>query len=275
MAKRVAFHSLLQNCRVERDERQLPARDEDGREGGEEGRAHLAVPLDAQDLEVDVAPGRRVVGEREPERVGAALRDPAREVLLLALLGELDLLGGEVAHAQLGVQRLERRALDDVDRVDDVAERLGHLAAVRVADHGVAEDLVERDLAREVDAEEDHARDPEEEDVPARLEQARRVEVLEVGRLLGPALDREWPQARREPRVEHVVVLLERELLARELGDGPLVRLVGVAARDPEVVRLALQGGRRRVSSRSTSTSERRMRGRGRTSCSSPSILTK
>ena len=64
-----------------------------------------------------------------------------REVLLLPLLGEQDLPLHEVSNAELSVQRLERRALDHVDRVDNVPERLAHLAAVGISDHGVAEDL--------------------------------------------------------------------------------------------------------------------------------------
>ena len=89
---------------------------------------------------------------------------------------------------------------------------------MRVADHRVAVDLGERHLAGEVDAEQDHARDPEEEDVPAGLEDRGRVEHVEVARLRGPAHDRPRPEAGREPGVEHILVLLERELgVAREL----------------------------------------------------------
>lgn len=78
------------------------------------------------------------------------------------------------------MEDVERSALDDIDRVDNVPERLAHLAAVSVADHGVAEDLVEGDFAGEVHTEHDHAGDPEEEDVPARLEDVGGVEGLEV-----------------------------------------------------------------------------------------------
>ena len=59
-----------------------------------------------------------------------------------------------------------------------VAERLGHLAAVSVADHGVEEDVGEGNLAAELHTHHDHARDPEEEDVPAGLEERVGVERL-------------------------------------------------------------------------------------------------
>ena len=61
-----------------------------------------------------------------------------KETFPLTRLGELDLLLNEVSNAKLSVESLERCTLDNVDRVDDVSERLAHLAAVSVADHGVA-----------------------------------------------------------------------------------------------------------------------------------------
>ena len=67
--------------------------------------------------------------------------------------------------------------------------------------------VAERHLPHEVEAHHHHARDPEEEDVVAGLQDRRRVERRERARLLGPAQRRERPQRRREPGVEHVVVL--------------------------------------------------------------------
>lgn len=63
---------------------------------------------------------------------------------------------------KLLMQGLEVKTLDDVDRVDDVSERLAHLAAVSVTDHRVAVNLFEGHLACEVNAEHGHASDPEE-----------------------------------------------------------------------------------------------------------------
>ena len=42
---------------------------------------------------------------------------------------------------------LERDALDDMKGVDDVAERLGHLAAMGIAHHGMEIHLLEGNLA--------------------------------------------------------------------------------------------------------------------------------
>lgn len=53
-----------------------------------------------------------------------------------------------------------------------------------VADHGVAVDLLEGHLTGELDAKEDHAGDPEEDNVPAGLEERSRIEASDVLRLV-------------------------------------------------------------------------------------------
>ena len=97
--------------------------------------------------------------------------------------------------------------VDDVERVDGVALDLRHLLAVLVGDHRVQVDRPERHLLHEVQPRHHHPRDPEEDDVVPGLEQRRRVEGLELAGLVGPAQRRERPQPRREPGVEHVLVL--------------------------------------------------------------------
>ena len=70
---------------------------------------------------------------------------------------------------------------------------------------------------------EDHTGDPEENNVVASLEYRRRVEGLEVGRLVGPAKRGERPESRREPGVERVVILLPTVALGRH---GAAINLV-------------------------------------------------
>jgi hypothetical protein len=122
----------------------------------------------------------RVSAKSKPQRIRSALRDTLGKVLRLPRPGLGDLLVVQVSSLELLVQRVERASLHDIDRVDDVSERLGHLSAVGVSDHGMAVDLLEGHLAGQVDTEEDHSGDPEEEDVPSGLEQGGRVEVLDV-----------------------------------------------------------------------------------------------
>ena len=69
-------------------------------------------------------------------------------------------------------------AIDDVERVDDIALGLRHLLAFAVAHQAVHVDLAERHVAHELQAEHDHARDPEEDDVEAGDQHAGRVEAL-------------------------------------------------------------------------------------------------
>jgi len=108
--------------------------------------------------------------------------------------------------------------VDQVERVGRVAQRLRHLAALLVADDAGEIDVVERNPlldgragAHEFEAGHDHARDPEEDDVRAGHERARRVEIIDAGGLLlvglGPAHGGKRPQPRGSPRVEHVFLL--------------------------------------------------------------------
>jgi len=52
-----------------------------------------------------------------------------------------------LCHLELGVQLLKGDAIDDVHRVERVAQRLGHLVAVRVPHHRVQVHLLEGHLA--------------------------------------------------------------------------------------------------------------------------------
>ena len=84
-------------------------------------------------------------------------------------------------------QRVGAVGIDDGDGVDAVAEALAHLAALRVADEAVEQHGVERYLVHMLHAGEYHARDPEEQYVISCDEHVGRIEILELGRLVGPA----------------------------------------------------------------------------------------
>ena len=114
-------------------------------------------------------------------------------------------VGGELA--ALLEDRRARAAVDQAQRVDAGAERLRHPPPVGRLDERVDVDVGERDVVRELEAEHDHPRDPEEDDVAARGEHVGRVERAQLRRVLGPAERRERPQARGEPGVEDVGVL--------------------------------------------------------------------
>ena len=80
-------------------------------------------------------------------------------------------------------------------------------------------DLVEGNVAGELEAQHDHPRDPQEEDVPGRGEHVGRVERPQLRRRLGPAERCEGPQRRGEPGVEHVRVALPAPARGRGLPD--------------------------------------------------------
>ena len=231
---------------------------------GELVAVEVGVHQDAQFLELVEDPA---VG------VGEVLA--GREVLLLVLtedlgtvhqreLGGVEELGGEVTGGLRGIltdrqvgagvgaagqgeaQGVRPVVADPVHRVDAVAQGLGHLAAVLVADEAVEEDVGEGHLRATValfgtraglagteggaldgvgeGAEHHHAGDPEEEDVVAGDQHGGRVELLQLVRLLRPAHRGEGPQCRGEPGVQDVV------LLVPALAGGLLV--VGTAADD-------------------------------------------
>ena len=106
-------------------------------------------------------------------------------------------------------ERVGGVGVDQLKRVERVAERLRHLASLRVAHDAVDHDVLERRLLHEVDAGHHHAGHPEEDDVLRRHEVRGRIVEAEVVGLLWPAHRGERPQPRAEPGVEHVGILLE------------------------------------------------------------------
>jgi hypothetical protein len=198
--------------------------------------AEVLVPIDAAEIEADVAPHRRERAQREAQCVGAVRRDAARKLLARVLLDAIAQMRLHQTAGALGDQRFEVDAVDQVDRVDDVALRLRHLVPVLVADQSGDVHVTERHVAGELQAHHHHARDPEEDDVEAGHQHAGRIERLQLRRRFGPAERGERPQRRREPRVEHV-------LLTRQF---PVTRLrlrLRLRARDIDVAALVVPRG--------------------------------
>ena len=109
----------------------------------------------------------------------------------------------------LGQQRIQVHPVDEVQRVEDVALRLRHLLPVLVANQAVDVNLAKGHVAHELEAHHDHACDPEKDDVETGDQHVARVELAECLRIVWPSQGAERPQRRREPRVEHVLVLAE------------------------------------------------------------------
>ena len=121
--------------------------------------------------------------QREPQGIGTTLRDTLGEVLLLTSLSFSNFLLVEITLIEFGMQTLKIETLDNIYRVNDVSEGLAHFPPVSITNHGMAENFFERHLSSQVNAEQDHASNPEEEDVPPGLKHGRRIELAEVGSL--------------------------------------------------------------------------------------------
>ena len=121
---------------------------------------------------------------------------------------------------------------DQVERVGRVAQLLGHLAADFVADDAREIDVAERLFAAVFVARHNHARHPEEDDVRTRHQVVGGVVVADfrIVRAAYAVEDRNRPQPRREPGVQHVFVLPDVGQLQRgvaALGARFLERLFG------------------------------------------------
>ncbi len=176
-------------------------------------------------------PGFRAPTAPRRERSMFRNRNRAAFQILLAKARELSMRSSVSTMSVPGAAPLQQRhahgvgavLLGDHQRIDDVALRLRHLLPLGVAHQAVDVDLAERHVAHEFDAQHDHARHPEEQDVEAGDEQRRGVESRQVLGLVGPAQRGERPQAGAEPGVEHVGVLRQVAPI-RSAGTPPALR---------------------------------------------------
>ena len=149
----------------------------------------------------------RPCAEHEPGHVPELVAEVAS---VLQLLGPEPGVGAGAGPVDQGkAECVGAYLVDRGQRVDRVALRLGHLLAERIPNQPGQVDRVERRLAGQVDAQHHHPGDPEEDDVVGGLHDRARVEAAEVLRVVGPAERGKWPQARAEPGVEDVLVLLQ------------------------------------------------------------------
>ena len=133
------------------------------------------------------------------------------------LVGEAHVVAGGGTQNQGQAQGVGAVLGDDLQRVDAVAQTLGHLAALGIAHQAVDQYGVEGGLAGVLQAGEDHAAHPEGDDVVAGDQGVGGIEVIQVLGLVRPAQGAEGPQGAGEPGVQGVLILAQR---AAALGAG-------------------------------------------------------
>ena len=94
-------------------------------------------------------------------------------------------LPGDHAHLQREAQRVRAVLVDDLDRINAVAQGFGHLAPLRIAHQAVHQGHMERALPHLLQAGKHHARQPEEDDIVSAAQYGIGIEILEILGFLG------------------------------------------------------------------------------------------
>src|SRR5581483_6884269 len=105
-------------------------------------------------------------------------------------------VAGRTAGEDEKAQRVGGVFGDDIERVVAGAKvGFGHFGSVGVAHDAVQIHGVKRNLTHELDAEHNHAGDPEEQNVVTRFQYGGWIEIAEVLGVVGPAERGKGPQA--------------------------------------------------------------------------------
>ena len=124
----------------------------------------------------------------------------------------------KACHRRIGkAQRICAEFVDDLKRINDIAQGFRHLLALGVAHQPVQIDRLERHLIDHCQLHHHHAGDPEKDDIGAG-DQRRGGEIARqfIG-LLGPAQGANRPEPRGEPGVKNVRVAGQRLALGQSL----------------------------------------------------------
>ena len=103
-------------------------------------------------------------------------------------------ISGSIACNQCQTQSVRTVLFNDLQRIDTISERLGHLAALVVTDQSVDQHVLERALPCLLQSGEHHADDPEEDDIVTGHQHICRIEIFQFRRLVRPSQCGERPQ---------------------------------------------------------------------------------
>ena len=129
---------------------------------------------------------------------------------LYLVLDVAHIISGSIACCKHKAESVCAVLVDDLQRVDAVAQRLGHLSALRVSYQTVDKNGIERSLAHILNAAEHHSDYPEEDDIIACYQCVCGIEILKIFSVVGPAQCGERPQCGGEPCVQSVGILSHR-----------------------------------------------------------------
>ena len=149
--------------------------------------AEIAIAGHPAQIETQVPALRGEGCEREAQCVGAVGGDALRVLSARRLFDRGGQMRLHQSRGALGHERIELDAIDDVQRIDDIALGLGHLLPFGIEDQAVQVDGAERHFVQELQPEHQHAGDPEEDDVEARDQHAGGIVAIEFRGLPGPA----------------------------------------------------------------------------------------
>ena len=113
---------------------------------------------------------------------------------LAALHVEAHIVAGAVAGDHVHAQGVGTIAVDHFQRINAVAQRLGHLAALVVAHQTVDQDRMEGRLSGVLVGGENHPGNPERNNVVAGDQHVSGIEVIQVRGLIGPAQNLKGPE---------------------------------------------------------------------------------
>ena len=117
------------------------------------------------------------------------------------------IIAGAVAGHQHKAQGIRAVLVDDLQRVYAVAEGFAHLAALGIPHQAMNEDGIKGLFAGVFQTGEDHAGDPEGDDIVTGDEGGGGVEFAHLGSVIRPAQGGEGPQCAGEPGIQGIGVL--------------------------------------------------------------------
>ena len=122
---------------------------------------------------------------------------------------EAHIIARSVTGNQHKAQGISAIFVDNLQRVDAIAQGFGHLAALTIAYQTMDEDLLKGNILHEFHTHNQHTCYPEENDVVAGYQHAGGIELLEERSLIRPAHGGEGPQSGAEPGVQRILILMD------------------------------------------------------------------